>query len=428
MNSVVKAEDLSYKECIDKFYALVNQGDFRTIYKDMTTSRFKNSADFSVFQGAMQQMNQNLGTVEKYEESYKYQDNRFQGMSFYRAQYYVLHPKCVSEQRFVVMKESGKLLVDGYAVLSNGKFEIAQGNINFFDKIDKKIAQQNSDTKSVWEDVKQVSAFKDSQNIEAVNDSYRRRYYAAILLAASGNFKGAQISFDELIDYRVNVIEDINKTVLKDALAGKTNKTAAQLYFKAVYVADVDEDAQKSLEFIEQAIKADSNFTVAYIVAAGMNLNHNDEISYQYIEKALALEPQNILARSLLSYYYAQKEDSSGAYKEIMTVIQDLKKFIPLAQFFISQGIEKKYFDNGSVEFKAKFVNGRPEGAYKVFFPTGKIKEEGQYKNGQLQGWGTVYYPKGSIFISFEHDNGQLIELTQYDESGGIVEQFSLGK
>jgi antitoxin component YwqK of YwqJK toxin-antitoxin module len=165
-----------------------------------------------------------------------------------------------------------------------------------------------------------------------------------------------------------------------------------------------------------------------HIVAAGMNLNHNDEISYQYIEKALALEPQNILARSLLSYYYAQKEDSSGAYKEIMTVIQDLKKFIPLAQFFISQGIEKKYFDNGSVEFKAKFVNGRPEGAYKVFFPTGKIKEEGQYKNGQLQGWGTVYYPKGSIFISFEHDNGQLIELTQYDESGGIVEQFSLGK
>jgi tetratricopeptide (TPR) repeat protein len=426
-NGALRAEDVPYFDFVKKFYDSINHNDFENIYKNMVTPRFHSSADFDSFQTTMQNINKDLGRVKVYRESYKFEDNRFNGLVFFRLQYQVKHEHRDSQERIVVMKGHGKFLIDGYAVYSNGKFEIAQGNLNWFDTMNILIALTNPELAKAWVTMKNQSVTKDSYNRENVNKLYRERYYGAILVAANGNFVAANQSLNDLLSLKETPIEDPNRTVLKNVISGKTKREAGALYFKAIHSIEVDKDYQKSSGFLDQAIRIDPNFLNAYLIAAVINLQKNEwGKAYEHIQKAIALDAQNIVARALFGLYYVQTGNVLKAKEESKFVYQNFEKFVPLAQNFINAGFDKKYFDNGKIEFKARFVNGRPNGPYKMYYPKGMIKEEGRYKAGVIDGKGNVYYQNGKKNIEFEFHNGRLIQFRHFDENGNLIENHQM--
>ena len=129
----------SYDDFIKEFYVSVSEGDFKTIFKHRSTSRFRSASDFASFKEALEKINADLGTIQDYGREYIFEDNQYQQFSFVRMQYRVKHEKGDTVQRFVLMLENGSWVLDGYAVNSNGQFLIARGNLYNFDQLDENL-------------------------------------------------------------------------------------------------------------------------------------------------------------------------------------------------------------------------------------------------------------------------------------------------
>ena len=103
---------------------------------------------------------------------------------------------------------------------------------------------------------------------------------------------------------------------------------------------------------------------------------------------------------------------------------------------FRAHGEFVDFFENGSIEYKAKYVNGLPDGQVSAYRSEGKLfysefwhnshiegKTEYYYENGQLQSTGT-YNEQGIEDGEFReyHDNGKLRLYLKFDK-GNIIEQ-----
>jgi uncharacterized protein len=108
------------------------------------------------------------------------------------------------------------------------------------------------------------------------------------------------------------------------------------------------------------------------------------------------------------------------------------------------------YFSNGQKNVALSYVDGKKEGYYTSWFIHGGKQEEGWYKddelegewltynetgnivtrsnylNGELNGLKTEYLPNGKKESEFLFDNGVLLEMTEYDSSGKVLNQVKL--
>ena len=111
------------------------------------------------------------------------------------------------------------------------------------------------------------------------------------------------------------------------------------------------------------------------------------------------------------------------------------------------EGPFSEYYPSGKVRFEANYKNGTVEGEFKGYYESGELKMDG---NASAAGDGSVveYYPSGKLKIEYEvkarkpegdfkeyYESGQLKVhgifkdgkteglVTEYDETGGIVEQ-----
>lgn len=420
--NLANAQTASYEDFIKQFFTLEQTNDLKTIYRDLSTSRFKSSSDFSTFQDVMTKLNADIGGVKDYHQEYKFQDNTYAGYSFYRLQYRVKNEKGGSVQRIVIMQDNDRWLLDGFAVYSQGQIKLAQGNLYGFDTVNYEMAKQQPDQAKDWLTIRDKNTFNDSATNKDMADSIKEKRQNAVLAAANGYFDEAEQLFKLLPSPRGGKFGSPDQGVIKDVKAGQLTKEVGQLYFQARKEGEIDKDKKKAIDYLQQALFLDPNFISGYVAIAGMYLADRQlDKAYTSIQKLIKLDPQNLYAHGYLTIYYKLTGEFLKAKEEAKIVLNIVADFVPLAETFVSLGFDKKYFDNGKLEFKATFVNGKANGPYKAYFSTGELQEEGQYQNGVLDGEGKVYYKNGKTEIDFKYDKGHLLYVKRYDESGNII-------
>ena len=426
-----KAEVQPYENYIKNFYSLVGKGDFKTIFKDLLTSRSRGKADFSVFLETMTKISAELGSVTGYEPEYVYEDNSYTLNLFYRVQYRVHHKNGDSVERLVIIRREPQWIIDGYAILAKGKFLFAQGNLYGFNELNERLSQEHPDEAKAWARMGDAEVYKDTFNHEASDQNWKEKYEHAVLLAADGNFEEAGKITNELSFMRGKPrdFEYPVPLVVKDVLSGKVKREAAQLYFQALNLPeekDSDKDLKQHIAVLEKAVGLDPNFVSAHLWLAKCYMYGKEyDKALKSLQRALALEPDNFTAHSMLTSLYAKTGDIQEAQKEAKQTYREAMKFVPYSQALIAMGFEKKYFDDGKVEFQATFVNGKPNGPYKAYFNDGTVKEEGSYKDGKLDGEGRAYYPGGKVSVEFKYDNGKQVYLKSYGENGEVLEEHT---
>ena len=56
-------------------------------------------------------------------------------------------------------------------------------------------------------------------------------------------------------------------------------------------------------------------------------------------------------------------------------------------------GINKEYFENGTIKEEVSYSNGKLNGIFKEYYEDGSLKSEGNYNNGVMDGIVKEYYP-----------------------------------
>tara|TARA_A100001037_G_C14649037_1_gene413640 strand:+ start:151 stop:546 length:396 start_codon:yes stop_codon:yes gene_type:complete len=71
-------------------------------------------------------------------------------------------------------------------------------------------------------------------------------------------------------------------------------------------------------------------------------------------------------------------------------------------------GFIVKYYENGSIEERASFLDGRRDGLSQWFRPSGKLWMQANYKKGKKDGTRQVFNASGEIASSKEYVEGSL--------------------
>ena len=61
------------------------------------------------------------------------------------------------------------------------------------------------------------------------------------------------------------------------------------------------------------------------------------------------------------------------------------------------KGLVKEYYDNGELEFKGEYLNGKRNGKGKEYYDNGILDFEGEYLDGKWNGKGKEYYDKDKL-------------------------------
>jgi tetratricopeptide (TPR) repeat protein len=422
---------MTSEEYLRNFYSLVEKNDYKTMFRDLMTTRARGKADFSVFQETMTKISAELGPVTGYKLEYVFEDNSYTLNAFYRVQCRVYHQNGDSVERLVIIRREPQWLIDGYVVRAKGKFLFAQGNLYGFDDLNEKMSKDFPEVASAWATLTDQEAYKDTFNNEASRENRKEKYDHAVLLAVDGNFEEAGKIMNELFYLRGKPrnFESPEPVVIKDVLSGKVNKEAGRLYFKALISpkgGDKDADLPKLVATLKEAVKLDPKFVAAHLWLAKCYMYKKlDDKALKSLHRVLAIEPDNFMAHKMLISLYAKTGKIPEAQQEAKKVLQESMKFVPYAQALVEMGFEKKYFDDGKVEFQATFVNGKPNGPYKAYFSDGTVKEEGSYKDGQLDGEGRAYYPGGKVSAEFTYDRGRQVRMKTFGENGEVLQEHT---
>jgi antitoxin component YwqK of YwqJK toxin-antitoxin module len=110
----------------------------------------------------------------------------------------------------------------------------------------------------------------------------------------------------------------------------------------------------------------------------------------------------------------------------------------------LRNGIWKKYYENGNLEWELTFVGNRPNGYAIFYYRNGKVSEEGVWKNNRWVGEYKYFHENGKLKYEWKYnasgkregaqkyyyENGQLMIIGSWDdgkEAGELKEFFSNG-
>lgn len=87
-----------------------------------------------------------------------------------------------------------------------------------------------------------------------------------------------------------------------------------------------------------------------------------------------------------------------------------------------ADGIQRVYFENGTVQRELTVQNGKINGAYKQFYENGKPSDETLYKEGKRSGVAKTFYENGNLWQTMNYEDDKLEgENIVYDEHGNII-------
>lgn len=92
----------------------------------------------------------------------------------------------------------------------------------------------------------------------------------------------------------------------------------------------------------------------------------------------------------------------------------------------VKDGPAFAYHENGVVQTKAFYVNGKEQGEYKVYRDNGKLLYEGSYESGQRVGEWKFYHKNGRVGKLGHYENGICVgKWVDYTTEGRIVKTIT---
>ena len=70
--------------------------------------------------------------------------------------------------------------------------------------------------------------------------------------------------------------------------------------------------------------------------------------------------------------------------------------------------IVRNYYDNGQLEYRFKYLNGKEHGTWKSWDENGKLWFQEEYRNGKSHGTWKVWHENGKLLYQNEYQNGKL--------------------
>lgn len=96
----------------------------------------------------------------------------------------------------------------------------------------------------------------------------------------------------------------------------------------------------------------------------------------------------------------------------------------------IGRNTHSSYYPDGSVEFEAGYLNGRPDGVVKYWLQSGQLISVAQYENGKLHGHWYRYHDNGQLAYTGDYFFGELHGSEKYYHHNGNIkssQEFEFG-
>ena len=92
----------------------------------------------------------------------------------------------------------------------------------------------------------------------------------------------------------------------------------------------------------------------------------------------------------------------------------------------IKNGLYQAYYDNGEVQEKSFYKDGKLDGERMLYFDNGGVEISEAYVEGVMTGPYKVYYKSGQVQLEQNFENGQLTGTSiKYHENGKLAEEVS---
>ena len=88
----------------------------------------------------------------------------------------------------------------------------------------------------------------------------------------------------------------------------------------------------------------------------------------------------------------------------------------------------KWYYENGQLEAKGNFRDGKQVGLWVSYYENGQARSTGNYKDGKPDGLWETYYENGRLSLKQNYKDGNLNFLEYFNEDGSLKKKLRLGK
>ena len=85
-----------------------------------------------------------------------------------------------------------------------------------------------------------------------------------------------------------------------------------------------------------------------------------------------------------------------------------IKSIYTIDEHGVRQGDFKSYHENGQLEEKCTYKDGKLDGLEEWYYPNGQLMTKCTYKDGKLDGQYETYYPDGQLEEKCTYENGEL--------------------
>ncbi|GEM_PF-2405592 len=387
---------------LDEIIALYNAQDFKTIYRDKTTARFKSSQTFAAFQDKMGNIFNEMGPVKsKRVNDFSSEEYSKFKMDFFRLQYRVVQEKGRSLWKIVWMKEKGGYLIDGFAVADADRILIAQGNLYGF-LGDEDPAWSSQEFEQEWIDSKK--GFIRQHHVEG-----HQRIYDWIVEMGHGNS-----NFDDREKKQLK--EDLEKDVtgmLADRIGMAFRAGDIKTYYPNGNVKYFSRLNKENDERFVQAYYANGQLQKEIVYTVDGEIAKRSFKEYDPRGRLIFDEQDERPLYAAPIQNGVHKETYATGLSDETTYKDGWK-----------DGPYKSYWKNGNLQIDANYKEGRQDGPYKLYYHSGQLYKEAAYKQGKSDGAFKEYYDDGRIYEegSFKDD---VMDNTwkRYDEDGKILQQ-----
>ena len=119
----------------------------------------------------------------------------------------------------------------------------------------------------------------------------------------------------------------------------------------------------------------------------------------------------NVIDSTYIEYNKNGTKEEEGKIDNItfaflsLSALGNLGALTALVEMPEGNGVNKEYYENGTLKEEVSYNNGKLNGIFKEYYEDGSLKSEGNYNNGVLDGIVKEYYPtsKSDKWNSYIH-------------------------
>ena len=103
----------------------------------------------------------------------------------------------------------------------------------------------------------------------------------------------------------------------------------------------------------------------------------------------------------------------------------DLNEEGNLLDIYTKDGLWKKYYETGELNWTTNWDNGLENGPSVIYYRSGKIKGESNYRSGNKEGLSKSYYENGQLKWVFNNKKGKRVGVMKfYYETGQLKSEW----